>query len=901
MKKVPNYCFLCANGPDPLNVIVENGVAVGIEPNPNVAHYHPGEGKLCPKAYGLIHKLYNPFRIKSPLVRTNPRKGWGEDPKWKEISWDEALDLLADKLREIRAKGNLDEHGRPRLAVTAGSGGTPEGLWGSFPAFLSAFGYIDLTIGSGQGMKCYHCEHVYSEIWHRCFIGAPDTRNTKWVLGLGANLAATRGAGANLPHADARVRGYKRIQVEPHLSTTAAISDEWIPIKPKTDAAFLYAMIHVVLHEMNWHEVCDIDFLKKMTNSPYLVGPNGYFLRDSEKKVPLIYDPVDNRAKIFNDRTIKDFALEGEFECSGIEIGPDDEVYKHEKVKIKPVFQMLLEHMKKYTPEWASDICDVPAETIRRISKEFVENSTVGATIEIGGEILPLRQAAIELGKTVNNGWGGFQATWARSVLCTLIGSLEVPGGTVGIGTRITPAPVYDKWPSVLPGPDGFMIQIYRSDCPTEKGRWPSPPHFRAQMTELTPLLGIHGWAQSVAGYMLAWLFMRKTPENWPEVKPPDVWIFYKANPVVSFPDRRVVTEVVKKIPFIVSIGYVIDETTWFADLVLPDRIDLEGLQLFRLGGTAHTFETFWEYFGYALRTPVVEPLHNIKDMTDIWTELAVKTGILDRYNEAINRSLLGAPLQGPGWDHRLEPNKKYTREEIWDRVCRSATRFLSGGKEEKDLKWFQEHGFYFIKFPRIRHYLHPIMVKWNLRYELPYQEGIKKVGEQLRRRLHEKNIHWWDEQLEEYPGLPECKDFSKIWEEFYGPGHDLLAVSTKHTLLAHGANEMDPFIIGDIAKRVPYLPGVKIHPKTAEERGIKDGDVVIIEAKGVKVEGVVHLTEGVRPDTVVFAGQFGHRVTPFAKDLKIPNINELTFLDLKLIDALGGGAEIARVKVRPR
>jgi phenylacetyl-CoA:acceptor oxidoreductase len=391
---------------------------------------------------------------------------------------------------------------------------------------------------------------------------------------------------------------------------------------------------------------------------------------------------------------------------------------------------------------------------------------------------------------------------------------------------------------------------------------------------------------------------MNRTPENWPEVRPPDVWIVYRTNPLISFPQRELVVEVVKKFPFIVSIGYTMDETAWFADLVLPDHTDLEGLQLFRLGGLAHTFETFWEYYGFALKQPVVKPPYNTKDMTDLWTELAERLGILGRYNESINRGLLGAPLRGPGWDHRLDPAKKYTCEEIWDRVCRGATRSLSGGMEERDLKWFKEHGFYFVKFPKIRHYLHPLMVKWDLRYELPYLEGIKRVGEELGRRLHEQNIHWWDRQLEEYPALPECEDFSKIWEEFYGPGHDLWAISTKSLLYAHGSNVANPLYC-ELSKLVPSF-GIKMHPKTAGEKGIKEGDTVIVEAKGRRVEGTCMVCEGVRPDCVVFVGQFGHKVTRFAKDLRMPNINDLTFLDLKLVDAIGGVAEIARVSVRP-
>ena len=71
----------------------------------------------------------------------------------------------------------------------------------------------------------------------------------------------------------------KRVQVEPHLSVTGACSAEWVPIKPKTDAAFLFALIHVLLHEIP-RERLDVAFLGRHTASPYLVGPNGYYLRD---------------------------------------------------------------------------------------------------------------------------------------------------------------------------------------------------------------------------------------------------------------------------------------------------------------------------------------------------------------------------------------------------------------------------------------------------------------------------------------------------------------------------------------------------------------------------------------------------------------------------------------------
>ena len=107
-KKTPTYCAQCYNGPDLLNMVAEDGILHSLEPNPRCSDISPAEGKICVKAFGLIQKVYNPERIKTPLLRTNPKKGKDEDPGWKAISWDEALDLLAEKLLEARAKGLED-------------------------------------------------------------------------------------------------------------------------------------------------------------------------------------------------------------------------------------------------------------------------------------------------------------------------------------------------------------------------------------------------------------------------------------------------------------------------------------------------------------------------------------------------------------------------------------------------------------------------------------------------------------------------------------------------------------------------------------------------------------------------------------------------------------------------
>ncbi|MDO8636106.1 MAG: molybdopterin-binding protein, partial [Dehalococcoidia bacterium] len=84
---IPSQCSMCY-GMCSILGHVKNGVLVKIEGNPNSSI---GVGRLCPKGVSGIMTLYDPKRVNNPLMRTNPEKGMGVDPRWKEISWDEAL------------------------------------------------------------------------------------------------------------------------------------------------------------------------------------------------------------------------------------------------------------------------------------------------------------------------------------------------------------------------------------------------------------------------------------------------------------------------------------------------------------------------------------------------------------------------------------------------------------------------------------------------------------------------------------------------------------------------------------------------------------------------------------------------------------------------------------------
>jgi phenylacetyl-CoA:acceptor oxidoreductase len=900
VRKIPVYCYQCVAGPDLLKVLVEDGVAVGVEPNSELADVHPACGTVCVRAYALVQKLYNPARVQTPMRRTNPRKGRNEDPGWEPITWDEALGTLATRLNRLRANGLVDEAGYPRLAVTLGSGGIAPAYLGTFAALLAAWGPVDQGIGSGQGVKCYHSEHLYGEFWHRAFTVAADLPRSEFVLSFGYNGDASGGVTGVFRHAEARARGLEWIQLEPHLSVTGAGATEWVPVRPKTDAAVLFALLHVILLEHDWRAVCDMPFLERMTSSPYLVGPGGYYLRDAKTRKPLVWDAGKNGPVPFDDADCLTPAMEGEYVVAGIEIGADGSE-KSVSARVKPAFAHLLEHVRPYTPEWAASVSDVPAETIRHLARDYIRHARVGATIAVEGVKYPHRPVAVLLGKTVTNGWGGYECCWARTVLAALVGALEVPGGILGTTVRLN-RPAQNRQDSVRPGPDGFMEQPLN---PTEKGTWQAAPHIRNAYRTLVPLADHSPWSAALGPAHLPWLFMDRPPEAWPAPTVPEVWIIYRTNPAISNWDVERIEHQLERFPFVAAFAYTQDETNWYADLLLPEATDLESLQLYRIGGTKY-IEQYWQHTGWALRQPVVKPPVAARDLTDIATELAARTGLLPEYLAALNRgSGTTVPLKGDDYDYSFSDAIRPTADEIWDRVCRAATWSLSRGAVERDLEWFKQHGAFFVPFRTRQYFLHGAMVAQGLRYELPYQERIKRVGEQLASRLHERGITWWDAQLDEYQALPGWRDFPAIWQggvtlPGQPPGAFPFWLLTSRSMQYSWGSNVSLPVLADVARHVKGHFGVMLNRGAARGLGIEDGDLVEIESRTGRTRGRAILREGVRPDVAVVLQQFGHWATPFARDLGMPNLNQVASMDLALTDATGSGADLVPVAIRP-
>lgn len=258
---IPSCCNMCG-GQSGIICRVVNGKLVKIEPNP----YNPNnfsnistdffanvekEGTcICPKGNAGVATLYDPDRIRTPLRRTNPKKGVGIDPGFREISWEEAYNEIVKRLKELR--DNREAH---KL------------LWFSEDhSFTHIQGdFLELYGSPNYSMHSNLCDTARKASF-KMVMGDDrplmDSLQSKYILLFGWNpLSATKWS--HLPRIITRgiENGAKMVVVDPYLSYTANKAQEWIPIRPSTDGAMALAMGHVIIRDKLYDEA----FIKEWT------------------------------------------------------------------------------------------------------------------------------------------------------------------------------------------------------------------------------------------------------------------------------------------------------------------------------------------------------------------------------------------------------------------------------------------------------------------------------------------------------------------------------------------------------------------------------------------------------------------------------------------------------------
>ncbi|SFR13900.1 molybdopterin-dependent oxidoreductase [Desulfoscipio geothermicus] len=231
MQDVFSICLMCTVR-CPIKVMVENDDVKLIEGNPHA----PGiEGSICPKGAAGVSLLNDNQRLEKPLLRTGPR-GSGQ---WREVTWEEALDYVAEKLQEIK-----DNYGARAIALTERAHlnshisktfmraiGSPNYFThdacckGSLnTAFRSLTGYTDAGVGV-------------------------DLARTKHVILYGRNYFESFELKAVKQLTKAMEKGARLTYIDPRITVTATKADKYLMIRPGTDLALNYALMHVIIKE----------------------------------------------------------------------------------------------------------------------------------------------------------------------------------------------------------------------------------------------------------------------------------------------------------------------------------------------------------------------------------------------------------------------------------------------------------------------------------------------------------------------------------------------------------------------------------------------------------------------------------------------------------------------------
>ncbi|MBI5441691.1 MAG: molybdopterin-dependent oxidoreductase [Deltaproteobacteria bacterium] len=212
---------------------VVDGKVLRVEGNPE----HPqNQGRLCARGNAGTGLLYDPDRLKTPLLRTGER-GEGQ---FKAVSWDEALHFLAGKLVEIRKK-----HGAESVAYFPHGNGAR-----FFGTLMKAYGTPNSAEPSFA--QCRGPREVGYSLTFGQALGSPepvDLEEAKLVVLIGSHLGENVFTSQITAFATGLSRGAKLITVDPRFSMAASKSDWWLPIRPGTDIALLLAWMNVLIGE----------------------------------------------------------------------------------------------------------------------------------------------------------------------------------------------------------------------------------------------------------------------------------------------------------------------------------------------------------------------------------------------------------------------------------------------------------------------------------------------------------------------------------------------------------------------------------------------------------------------------------------------------------------------------
>lgn len=319
-KTVWSACTVNCGSRCPVRLQVKDGTVVRVLPD-NTGDNTLGNQQVraCVRGRSIRHRIYNPDRLKKPLKRKEGTKRG--DEQWEEISWDQAFTEIAEKMQDIKAKyGNeafYIQYGTGVLGSTMSCSWPPEASPGA--RLLNAFGgYLDHYSDYSTTNITQAYPYFYGD-W-QATNSLDDVKNAKLQVMFGNNPLETRMSGGGQLFVSQKTKelyNVRTIVIDPRYSETGiALGDEWVALRPGTDAALIAGMIYHMLEL----DLQDQAFLDK-----YTVG--------------------------FDEDTLPEEAEPNSSYRSYLEGKGADGIEK--------------------TPEWAADITGIPASQIRQLAVEI--------------------------------------------------------------------------------------------------------------------------------------------------------------------------------------------------------------------------------------------------------------------------------------------------------------------------------------------------------------------------------------------------------------------------------------------------------------------------------------------------------------------------------------------------
>lgn len=827
---IPTLCYGCYSSCG-IQVRRVDGVVVDIRPDPKSPH---NLGKMCAKGKAGIMSLYDPYRLKTPLKRGNPKKALGEDPEWEEISWEQALDFLARRLEEVREKD-------PRRIVTAG---LDFQLTLMYACFGAAFGAPVHSFG-GSGYYCGNALHSITFMTTGAFYAEPDFDHCRLCLLFGTQLGFLVNTNATplaVRMAEARARGMKVVAIDPVCGQAGSKADLWVPIRPGTDAALALGMLNFLVNELG---IYDREFLRRYTNGPYLIEPAGTYLRDGETGKPLLWNVQAGKAVPY-DSPADEPALEGQYQVQG--------------QSCRPALALLKEHLKQYDLKMVSEVTTVPEDTIKKLAEEFGKCASLGSTIVIKGQELPLRPVAAVWNRGAIAHKNAMATGFAIQLLNMMVGALDVPGGLLGTN------PVGPFW-APKEGPDGMMVP---ADIQMAvEGAYPARPvQFPTTATakELFPVA-------PYASPMLEMVTLH--PEKFHLPFPgPEILLRTHSNLMLACASPKSMAQVLSKIPLVVSLTAHMDETAELSDMVLPDTHYLERLSPFPNRPNEHLVPGPGVWY-WTVGQPVVAPAGQARCWAEVLLELAERAGRQPDLLTMLNaiRNL------------KLDPNQQHSWEKIIDIWAKSWFG------PEHDLNWFKAHGLLVTREKKVEE----AFPRPFLKQRIPvYLEHFTKAGQEVARVTREMGLSWDVSGYQPLPSWQPCPAYAETDSRY-----DLYVVNYKLPFHTFSITAQNPWL-DDLSQQHPRAYTIQLNPQTARAKGIADRDFIWVESATGKVKGQARLTECIHPEVIGMAGTFGHWAEgmPVAKD-KGANFNTLIPNTLERLDTVSAALDACvRVKV---